>query len=246
MDKVAVIIPTYNMPERTGAIVDHLLKHSSNHIEIIVVDNGSIPEYRYKPASVFLRDNVQTTNGWLAGLCHADALERKFNKSFDAYLIGITSTDIPEESGDVIGKMLEFMNKTYNAVACSPALTPDSTTSWEHMKVAGTGWRKTWMLDNIFTLYRAAWFNEIGRFDPDFVYAWGSDLETSRIARTEKKSMWICDDIQVRKVTDIGYTMDRMGMTSEDRRVLARKNMDDVMTDKYGSEWRKLMYNNGE
>ena len=242
MKPIAVIIPTFCMPERTDALVSHLLKHSADVVEIIVVDNGSIPEHRYKSASVILRENVQTTHGWLAGLCHADALERKYHGSFEGYLIGITSAEIPQNSGDIITPMLDFMNTRYDAVAFSPALTLDSTTSWEHMKVKDHGWRTTWMLDNIFTLYRAAWLNSIARFDPDLIYAWGTDLETSLKARTAGRSLWICDDLQVRKVTDIGYTMDRMGMDAEDRKVRARKNMDDVLTDKYGKGWKKLMY----
>jgi hypothetical protein len=36
--------------------------------------------------------------------------------------------------------------------------------------------------------------------------------------------------------------MDRMNMTADDRRVKARENMMDVFEDKYGEDWRDLMY----
>ena len=34
------------------------------------------------------------------------------------------------------------------------------------------------MIDNIFSMYKAAWFDSIGWFDPQLRYAWGIDLET--------------------------------------------------------------------
>jgi hypothetical protein len=71
-------------------------------------------------------------------------------------------------------------------------------------------------------------------------------LETSYKARAQGKSLWICEDVQVKKVTDIGYTMGRMGMTAEERRVLARENMDEVFTQKYGPDWKTLMYDAGQ
>jgi len=46
----------------------------------------------------------------------------------------------------------------------------------------------------------------------------------------------------VKKVTDIGYKMNRMGMDAEQRRHLARTNMREVMTNKYGPDWAKVMY----
>jgi hypothetical protein len=98
------------------------------------------------------------------------------------------------------------------------------------------------MLDNISSLYRAEWFDSIGWFDPNLIYGWGVDLETCYLARQEERTLWVCEDAKVKKVTDIGYTMDRMNMTADDRRVRARENMMKVFEDKYGEDWRDLMY----
>jgi len=249
MNRIACIVPNFNMPERTNAITDYIFKNCQhNKPEIIVVDNGSMLEMpRPYAAVVSLKDNVQTTNGWLMGLHYADALARKYKGSFFGYWLIITSADFTAESKDPLAPMVEMMEKDYHTVGVSPALTEDSTTSWLHMKAQGhNGPRKTWMLDNICTLWRADWFNSIGRFDPALWYAWGVDLETSYKARTQGKSLWICEEVKVRKITDIGYAMDRMGMSAEKRKLFARANMDEVFTAKYGENWRALMYDAGE
>jgi hypothetical protein len=127
-------------------------------------------------------------------------------------------------------------------VAVHPALTDDSTTSWVHMRWRHDfGYRQTWMIDNIAALYRADWFDKIGRFDPEMRYAWGIDLETCYKARKEGRSLWICEDEQVKKVTNIGYTMDRMNMSADDRSKKAGDNMREVLYRKYGPGYWDLM-----
>ncbi len=250
MKKVACIIPNFNMPERTAALTEYIRRNCVDHPEIIVVDNGSLKDRETFPnfdTAIYLKENIQTTGAWLMGMQYADMLERKYKQSFFAYWVIITSAEFTEKSGDPLAAMLAVMNSNYDAVGVSPVLSLDSTTSWEHMKPIPGEWlirgaRQTWMLDNICTLWRADWFNSIGRFDPNLVYAWGIDLETSYKARKQGKSLWICENVQVKKVTDIGYTMGRMGMPAEKRRELARENMDQVFTFKYGKNWKEIMY----
>jgi len=97
------------------------------------------------------------------------------------------------------------------------------------------------MIDNISSLYRADWFDENGQFDYRMLYAWGIDLEMSWKARDQGRSLWVCEDTRVKKVTDIGYTMDRMSMSADDRSRLASDNMREILYNKYGSNWNWKM-----
>jgi hypothetical protein len=97
------------------------------------------------------------------------------------------------------------------------------------------------MIDNIASLYRADWFDGIGRFDPALIYGWGIDLETCYKARQDGRTLWVHEGASMKKVTDIGYTMKRMNMTAEARRFLASRNMDQVLSTKYGKDWRKVI-----
>ncbi|MCJ7620948.1 MAG: hypothetical protein MUP64_12095, partial [Anaerolineae bacterium] len=126
-----------------------------------------------------------------------------------------------------------------NAVGVHPALTADSTTSWEHLRARGGSPRQAWMLDNIAALYRADWFDSIGRFDPRYVYAWGPDLEAGLLARRQGRTLWVHEGALVKKVTDVGYAMGRMGMGADERRRRASENMRAVLQEKYSPDyWR--------
>jgi GT2 family glycosyltransferase len=236
--KVAAIIPNYNMPERTDALVRYISRHVISYpVDVVVVDNASdlVKPSRY--TSVYLKENVQTTGGWLAGL-------ESLRNDYFAYWFLITSTEfVPMQSYDPLMPMMAKLKNDLRAVGVHNALTKDSTTHWKHLITrGGISCRETWMLDNISSLYRASWFDKIGRFDPELIYGWGVDLETCYKARQQNRTLWVCEDAKVRKITDIGYKMERMNMTGERRRELARENMKEVLSKKYGANWSDLMY----
>lgn len=232
-NKVAAIITNYNMPERTDALVCHIRENVSWPVDVIVVDNGSDIEQPSEYTDIQLPENIQTTGGWLAGLKQAEG--------YFAYWFLITSAEFI--GGDPLTPMCEKLLADQNAVGVHPALTDESTTYWDHMKTTGVrGCRSVWMIDNIASLYRADWFDAIGQFDPALIYAWGIDLETCYKARKQSRGLYICEDVRVKKVTDIGYSMNRMNMGVNERQVKATRNMDDVFTRRYGSDWRKVMY----
>lgn len=229
-NRVACLITNYNMPERTDALVGYIKKNVKTYpVDVIVVDNGSDLVKPSKYTKVRLEKNVQTTGGWLAGL---ESLDRQYF----AYWFLITSTEfVYGKSYDPLMPMVTKLNNDEQAVGVHNALTADSTTAWTHLVTqGGIGCRQTWFIDNISSLYRADWFDSIGWFDKRFTYAWGIDLETCYLARKQDRTLWVCEDAKVKKVTDIGYKMDRMNMSAERRRELARHNMIDVLTEKYG------------
>ena len=250
---VAVIITNLNMPERADALAEELFR-SDWPFDLFLVDNGSDIMPPAKWTSVHLDKNIQTTGGWLAGV----EASRLTGIDYLGYLFLITSAEFVDGGGDVLASMAQFLVDTPDAVGIHPALTEDSTTAWEHLKTRikggehfssfgdwafGQDWvRRTFMIDNICSLYRRTWWDEVGGFDPRFTYAWGPDLDLGLQARRQGRSLWIDERVRVRKTTDIGYDLGRMRMTSEERRRRASANMDKVMRLKYGSEWKKLMY----
>lgn len=235
-ERIAAFLTNYNMPERADALADYLTAHVSWPLDLYLVDNGSDMTQPARNTYVFLPKNVQTTAGWLAGMKSADWSGREYF----AYLFLITSTEFVE--GDPISPMAEWLQDNPQAVGIHPALTLDSTTFWEHLKTRGGDQpRRTWMIDNICSLYRADWFDSIGRFDKKMLYAWGVDLETCYKARCQGKSLWVDERVRVKKVQDIGYTMRRMKMTAHERQGLANTNMRQVLLSKYGKTyWEKM------
>jgi hypothetical protein len=237
-DKVAILIVSYNMPERTDALVENINKRIKWPHQLFVIDNGSDLVEPSKYTNVFIRDNIQTTGGWLKGLEAA----KETGEDWLAYWFVITSAEIPKGDNDLLAPMAQLLVEDPNAVGVHPALTPDSTTSWQHLIARGGDKpRRTWMIDNIASLYRADWFDEIGWFDYHLRYAWGIDLETCYKARAFGRSLWVDERSYIKKVTNIGYTMDRMNMQTSEREMLAGYNMRDVLGRRYGPHWWQIM-----
>lgn len=237
--KIAVFCANYNMPEKADALWHGVMDNTKADVDFYLVDNASDLVPPAKNTNVFIKDrNRQTTAAWLTGLQTA----KEAGVDYFAYVFCITSASISNHSGDVISPLLGVLQDDENAVGVHPALTLDSTTSWTHLITRG-GYkpRKTWMIDNIFSMYRADWFDSIGWFDSDLRYAWGIDLETCWKARLEKRSLWVQESVQIRKVTDIAYSMNRMNMTADERRKRAGENMAIVLEHKYGPHWWDAM-----
>jgi len=238
-NKVAIFITNYNMPERTDALAVYILDRVQWPVDLFVIDNGSdlCPPSKY--TNVRLPQNVQTTGGWLAGVEEA----RGKNGKYLAYWFIITSAEFVDGK-DVLTPMALALCDYPSVVGIHPALTEDSTTAWEHLKNRrGHGVRRTWMIDNICSLWRADWWEEQGGWDPELKYAWGIDFEMSYKAREQERLLWVHDGVEVRKVTDIGYSMDRMNMTADQRVGLASANMADVLSRRYGPNWNWKMLN---
>lgn len=235
---VAIFIVNYNMPERADALAEHIDREVKWPHQLFVIDNGSdlCPPSKY--TNVSLPHNRQTTGGWLAGLDAALTEQVEWL----AYWFLITSAEFV--SGDPLTPMAELLTDDPNAVGVHPALTKDSTSAWVHLiERGGDQPRRTWMIDNIASLYRANWFESIGRFDPELRYGWGIDLETSWTAREAGRSLWVHEGARVKKVTNIGYDMNRMRMTAGEREQAAGANMEQVLGGRYGPGWWLRMNN---
>jgi len=243
--RVALILTNYNMPERTDALVEYIRDNSKWPVDYFVVDNASDLIRQSKYTIVHLNENRQTCGGWLAGLEDARNWVQLIKcPPYFAYWIMITSAEFVPGSGDVLTPMCEFLMENPEAVGIHPALTEDSTTTWSHMlTIGGNEPRRTFMIDNISALYRADWFDEIGWFDPELTFAWGTDLETCWEARRQGKSIWIDERVRVKKVTNIGYKMERMNMTADERFKQAADEAQRVLSKKYGADFlNKLRY----
>lgn len=238
--RVGLILVNYNMNENTDKIVKKLQQYTKHPTDFIVVDNGSDLQKPSQYTTIRLEQNVQTNNGWLMGLHYADAISTVEEFDYYAYVICITSLYVDDINTDIISKLVKNIND--DIVGIHPSLSKDSTTAHKHLIKNGDGIRQVRFIDNIFSMYKANWFDNIGRFNPEMTYAWAVDLETGYIARQENKKICVDDSISVKKITDIGYKMNRMNMGASERRNNASKQMDDYLREKYGPNYKSLLW----
>jgi len=242
-NRTAVIIPNYNMPERTDALVEYLMKHAEAPHDIFVVDNGSDLCKPSKYTRLFITDNCQTTCGWLAGLNAADDWAEQNEEPYFAYLIMITSTEFVEESGDPLTPLVEFLVANPNAAVVHAALTTDSTSALvnQMMDRGSSRPRRTYLIDNIAALWRADYLNEIGRFREELRMGWGVLPEVCWKARRDRRTIWIHEGTVVKKISNIGYKMNRMNMTAKERRGLASAEARLILEPIYGPDFNEKL-----
>jgi glycosyltransferase involved in cell wall biosynthesis len=149
--KVAIIISSHNTREKTNRLV-RKLKTKTPH-DMIVVDNGSNLE-KSEYTTIALKEKVN--NGWAIGLDYADNLGKYFAYFFISPYVELLNDD------DIITKMVERLND--NIVCVHPSLV-DSEEYWKDMIHTNNDLEKIYYINNIFSCYRATWFDDIGRFD---------------------------------------------------------------------------------
>ena len=243
MNKVAVVLLNYNMPERAEDIIAHVLARVEVPCELIVVDNGSDLVSPAMGTNLFLEKNVQVANGFRMGLAYADAIAAWERFEFFAYWFLITSLEfLPDDLSDPLSPLLEEMVNDSDVAMVIPSLSPDTYTAWEHqiwrpvLDQPGGKTRETWGTDFYLAgLVRASWFNKIGRFNPKLRFGWGVCSEVNWMARRDGMKILLHNEVIIHKETNIGYVMDRMNMTAEDRGTLSSDEMNYILDQKYGA-----------
>lgn len=240
MERVACILVNYNMPERTNLLVSYLKENSA--ADVVVVDNGSDMVSPSPFTTVRLKENVQTTHGWLMGLAYADALAFTSERPFFAYWFLTTSMLFSDDNvGDPAQKLAQVLVKDPLAVSVSPAWKGELK-AWTHRMVAWNGTDE--IEEKVFTdtacMHRAAWFDGAGRFDKRLTYSWGTDIDMALKVQQAGRRMYVHHGVRMDIAEDVGYQMGRMGMSGQDRKRLAYDQMDRVLTEKWPIDWPKV------
>lgn len=236
-DRTAIIILSYNMPEATDKLVEHILETVKFPRDLIVVDNGSDLVEPSKYSTFVIPENVQTTNGFLQGLEYADSLN-----TYTYYWLIISSAEfISEDKRDPLEVLLPIFDADPNAYCVQPSIIFDligeAWYRWLHPRKNNMFRREIWT-DYISTIFRAEYFNSIGRFRKELTMMWGVPGECNWKARKNGWNIYIADHYSMYKHTNIGYRMDRMNMTAQERRELASAECDRVLIPIYGEDFR--------
>jgi len=232
--RVAIIIPNCDTPELVSSLSLHIMENtvgfSIPDFQLLVVNNG----YYAKDYTFFNYINVnhplEMTHAILLGLSYFDAIEHLDQTKFDAYWILTTSVSFLRED-DYLSPMIEMLFSSDDIVMVSPAI---SGTAWEELNKSEGYSKSVRAIDNNAVLYKADWFNSIGRYDPDLTCAWGSSLETCWMARRDKKRIIVINDLEMAKDDGIAERMGRRLLSREDRNSRCSEEMHRVLGAKYG------------
>ena len=242
INRTAIIINNYNMPEQTDALVEHIIDTVKMPHDLIVVDNGSDIVESSEHSTFVISENVQTTNGFLAGLCYADDFAEVSRYDYFAYWMIITSAEfIKEDKRDPLEILLPVLEDDPLAYAVQPSILFDGEEAWHPLLYPRMPLKKRriWGIDYISTLFRAEYFNKIGRYRKELTMMWGVPGECNWKARKNGWHIYVHDGYTMKKHTNLGYDMDRMNMTAAERRELASAESDRILEPLYGKDYRE-------
>lgn len=130
----------------------------------------------------------------------------------------------------------------HKAFTIQPSLLIDHG-AWKNYLAprAPFGPRQVWGLECVCPLYDAEKFNELGRWNEAMTYGWGFAGELHWKARAAEYPILTHDGYVMHKDTAVGYVMDRMHQTYDERASLAAAEARHYYEPLYGPEWQNKL-----
>ena len=238
-NKVAMVIVNYNMEERCSQICKNIKEKVKNPVDFYVVDNGSDLVNSSPHTTIWLRKNVQTSNGWNMGIAYSNAVRHTNKSAYFGYWIWITSSLFDTTQNDILSPMVQYLEQHPKTQTICPYIS-NRTNSWPHLFKKGVVPREVIFVDNLATLYRTEWFDSIRYFDPNEIRGFGVDMENGFLVRYCGYNSVVDDRVGIQKHSGIAYSMKRMNANSSSREQLALKEMKTILTARYGTDYPKL------
>jgi len=236
--KTAIVICSYNMPEYTDALVEHIHETVKLPYDLMVFDNGSDMVHPSKYTIYREETNIQMVPGFMKAL---RLLTDKNN--YDFYWLMTTSCRFdPKDSRDPLEILLPMLHE-HDVYSVQPSLIIDYG-AWKEYLAPREPYvlRQVHSLECVCPLYRADHFDSLGRWREELTFGWGFAPEIHWKARKNGLKIYTHDGYVMYKDTEIGYHMGRMGMSARKRRCLAGREADKVLNQIYETDdWRAVL-----
>jgi len=221
------------MPEYTDALVAHIRLRVYQPYELIVFDNGSDLVRPSIHTTHSVDTNIQMVPGFMAALECAD-------DDSDYYWLLTTSCRFdPMDKRDPLDMLITPMIE-HKAFSIQPSLIIDHG-AWKNYLAprAPFAVREVFGLECVCPLYDAEKFNELGRWNEAMTYGWGFGGELHWKARKAEYPILTHDGYVMYKDTGVGYDMNRMHITYDERALLATAESRHYFEPIYGLGWQQ-------
>lgn len=229
--RIGFIIVNSNDKENTNKLVEYVSNNCNTDFDIVVIDNGC-EENQCTNSTLRLNNDINITAAWKIGLDYLDILRSTHKKEYFAYCFTSSKVDVSKSVGSLTKSIYDSMKNDIRLVGGHPSLSDDSNKTFNYMKCnKDGGMEKIRNIDNIFSIYRASWFDQIGRFSLDLLYTRGIGIELAYIANTGNKYLVLDNDIQIQ------YTEKHKNETNKEHIV-------EYFREKYGHDYKQSVYAN--
>lgn len=231
---VAIIIPNCRTSELAQRLIDHIDKFTEYPYVGILLNNPSDDIVWEGQYTINVSRGIELVGAYLMALTFADTLEQLEGLTFYAYWSVLTSLEFLSDT-DYLTPMVKILDGNPDAVMVSPEI---SGTAWDTLHPQDNdNIVSVWGVDCNAVLWRADWFNSIGRYDIKMFYGWGGAMESCWIARRDGKEIYVHHGLKTKKHDGIAEKMGKRTMTRLERNTLASANMYEVLEPRYGKNF---------
>ena len=231
---VAIIIPNCRTPDLTQQLIDHIEKFTEYPYVGILLNNPSDDIVWEGQHTINVSRSIELVGAYLIALTFADTLEQLEGISFYAYWSVLTSLEFLLDI-DYLTPMVNILDANPEAVMISPEM---EGTAWDTLHPQeNDNIISVWGVDCNAVLWKADWFNSIGRYDIKMFYGWGGAIESCWVARRDGKEIYVHHGLKTKKHDGIAERMGKRTMTREERNNAATVNMRSVLEPKYGKNF---------
>ena len=262
--RVALLMPSFNMPEAVLRIVQALPHRmgKDQQIDVFVVDNGPtthpLPdtiEVEGSQVNVYIVRipiNVQTTHGFHMAMAAARGVAFNQKFQYEGYWLWITSIEIPEVSDftprDILTPLLTALRDNPKLGIVTPALLhyPETLAPFfrpmmydPDTAATPSQLKYTTVSDILGMMVRGDVFAQVtvAGFQPTILRAWGLDLDLCATVRQTGYEVAIHHGVTLDKRHSIGYIMNRMSEDISERERISTRELDDFLKAKYGVKY---------
>jgi hypothetical protein len=248
MKRVAILIVSHNNPELTNSLCEGIIArtHGVNY-DIHVIETGSNLTKLSKYTTVWVKEGMRMTRGFNFAKQYADFTAKCKGYKYDAYHLFVNDAHFISDQ-DMTSILYDELMANPDCGQINPYQDNMSGPHRKQNKINPSGARKESFSEIICPMIRAKTWNELPNLlDNRFFYGWGLDYDVPQQLHTSESKwrLYISDTVGVHHQAFTSY---REKEKTEEKLDVgqfigeARNNMNRGFEEKYGSNWRRIIY----
>lgn len=248
MSKIAILVVSHNNPELTDSLCDGIIERTKGvEYDLHVIETGSNLNKLSKYMTLWVKEGVRMTRGFNLLKKYADFTAKQKGYSYDAYHIFVNDAKFIDGQ-DMTSLLWTQMKNIPDCGEINPYQVNIGPPHMRQNKMNLSGARKESFSEIICPMIRAdVWNNIPDLLDNRFFYGWGLDYDIPHQLHNTEWRLYISDSVGV---FHQAFTSYREKEKTEEKMEVgqfvseARRNMDIGLEEKYGKNWRRVIYDN--
>lgn len=248
MAKIAILVVSHNNPEITDKLCDGIIARTHGvDYDLHVIETGSNLAKFSKHTTLWTKEGVRMTRGFNILKQYADFSASCKGYEYDAYHLFVNDANFIDQQ-DMTSILWEEMASNPDCGQINPYQQNLSGPHERQNKISDSGARKESFAEIICPMIRATTWNELPNLlDNRFFYGWGLDYDVPHQLHTSTSNwrLYISDTVGIHHQAFTSYReKEKTEQTLNVHEFIneARVNMNQGFEEKYGSNWKRLIF----